>query len=144
MTPERLAFIKQLADSATPGRWEQCRHIPHIVHESAKCSGPALVTTEFMKDARFIAEARTAVPEMYDEIIRLYAEKEHLESRIDDELLYLSNANDEITRLKAALEKCKEQRNECANAFHDDLGKIIHEVAPKADAELDAILRGEG
>ena len=46
-------------------------------------------------------------------------------------------------RLLAVLSKAIEQRDYWMNAVYDDMGLIIHEKAPEANAELLAVAKGD-
>ncbi len=71
MTDERLKELWRLCAAATPGPWEHCgRNVVKSV------SGPSVAitfsaTVRRHENARFIAEARTAIPELLEEVRRL-------------------------------------------------------------------------
>lgn len=72
MTPSRLSELKELAAAATPGPWEPILNeggeeywLPHPFWTTTAC-GPCGEA-----NARFIAAARTAVPELVAEVERL-------------------------------------------------------------------------
>lgn len=67
---------------------------------------------------------------------------EALKALCDSKTFLLNQAKKEIDILKKQLDKCKRQRDEWVNVAYDDLGKVIHEIAPKLNAELDAIKLG--
>jgi hypothetical protein len=99
ISPSRLAEIKAAAEAATPGPWgfrlcgtDADPHIEEVIslaephpewceNDPATCPhGPSVLTTDcnvYTKDhdARFIALARTAVPELLAEVERLSADR---------------------------------------------------------------------
>lgn len=82
LTPERLARLRKLCETATPGPWEHGvgpygrdveaggELIAEVIEESAK---PRART-----DAELIAEARSALPALLDAIERLRSGLEHI------------------------------------------------------------------
>ncbi len=84
LTPEYLAYLREVADGAIPGPWDYMTNrvgdSPLIVTiYTDDPDDPTLIkplicfesSTENLPDAQFIAAARTAVPELLDEIERL-------------------------------------------------------------------------
>ena len=89
MTPERLAEIKARCETATPGPW--VHEVTSDVQRVGPCAGfedpydgggPRVVTTVIqawrkepgrLEDLRFIAHARTDVPDLVAEVERLRA-----------------------------------------------------------------------
>lgn len=80
MTTERLAELERITEVATPGPWRVLGGTPEAPCIGVGDSGNFLWWSEETKlpaqdraDARFIAEARTAVPELLAEVRRLQA-----------------------------------------------------------------------
>lgn len=82
MTPERIAELRALAEAATPGPWlPDMNRRPHGVgndYATLVTQGDALVCDTWNQpfsnaDGRFIAAARTALPEALDAIERVRA-----------------------------------------------------------------------
>jgi len=83
MTPSRLSELKELAEKATVGPWEPILNeggeeywLPHPFWTTTAC-GPC-----GEPNARFIAAARTAVPELVAEVERLTAHVDELSEKI--------------------------------------------------------------
>lgn len=76
VTEEQRKKWRALADAATEGPWEP--HVPYQ-RDEAEGAGPnhdarsSLGLKRAQDDAAFIAEARTAVPALLDEVERLQA-----------------------------------------------------------------------
>ena len=79
MKPERIAELRELCDKATPGEWEKkydtnLVYAGRLVANAGGYSDSARTReTRLQNDANaaFIAAARTAVPELLDELERL-------------------------------------------------------------------------
>lgn len=84
MTPERIAELRRLAEAATKGPWE-AKEPAFMPGVKARVFGPGYAPKHDGKeclplaDAAFIAAARSAVPELLDEVERLRARCERLE-----------------------------------------------------------------
>lgn len=104
ITDEQLAEWRALCDKATPGPWRPERTIcgngerlyrvkypAHGLNEGASFEIAHLVTTEGGleqqgHDARLVATARTAMPQLLEEVERLRAEVERMEELYYDAL----------------------------------------------------------
>jgi hypothetical protein len=71
MTPERIAELRALAESAVPGPWRATQYAT-VWSEGAETRVADTVGSSH-GDARFIAAARTALPEALDAIERVRA-----------------------------------------------------------------------
>ena len=76
MKPERIKQLRELCEKATPGPWEQCKDDPWCVWvmNGDKDGFNLLAECGWIDNdwnAAFIAAARTAVPELLDEVERL-------------------------------------------------------------------------
>ena len=84
MTPDRIKGLRRLCDAATPGPWdnEKCEWVyakvprgrPNgemIAQALGGPSGKNLTREQCIQNAAFIAAARTAMPELLDEVSRL-------------------------------------------------------------------------
>ncbi len=82
MTPERLSALRTLAAAATPGPWEADLDAETEAYDPKICANGHVVADlgdeAEWDDARFIAAARAAVPELCDEVERLLAQVELL------------------------------------------------------------------
>lgn len=95
ITPEQLAEWRDLCDASTPGTWrvDECDStmealdgdysVHGIISDASAETNGYVVETDAgfypprLKDARFIAAARTAVPALLDEVTRLQEELGH-------------------------------------------------------------------
>ncbi|HEU4641258.1 MAG TPA: hypothetical protein VFS44_02305 [Gemmatimonadaceae bacterium] len=139
LTAERLAEIKQRADAATPGPWWTRDHGNHPPNTLSGVSifappdarpfkgnlvaftGTADIYEDGQRDAAFISEARTDVPDLVAEIERLHA----LIERITPEMV------DTVRRIAGVMESTVITRAR-------DEAKLLHALA-----DLLAALRGD-
>lgn len=74
MTPKRIAELRALCEKATPGPWyESMTYTPSVF---PKDSTTAVAFDLLKTDMNFIAAARTAVPELLDEIERVQKQRD--------------------------------------------------------------------
>jgi hypothetical protein len=78
MKPERLEELKRICEAATDGPWryEKKEHWPDCAKRPDYIDGVWLAHDDFLEvhdegEAKFIAEARTAIPELLAEVERL-------------------------------------------------------------------------
>jgi len=87
MTPEKLSRWKKLAEAATEGPWTYSGYFadahfgidPLFFYSQGETDFPKSITED---DLSFIAEARTAVPELIAEVERLQRELEDAKDEI--------------------------------------------------------------
>lgn len=131
MTPERLAEIEALVAAATPGPWSDCGdgdilgdNDEIIVGTTIFLRNPSESDREYrLKDAGFIAAARTAVPELLAEVRRLEAELAEQERVLLQEragLLAHRDAQQRAEARVAELEALWAEHEFCAPDDYDD------------------------
>jgi len=91
MTPERIAELRKLCEEATKGPWFveslsnniiYCQKGNYIAQTWPRLKKDG--STDYLSviyDTKFIAAARTALPELLDEVERLIAENKRLEEK---------------------------------------------------------------
>lgn len=112
MTPERIEELRSLCNAATPGPWVQ--QGSNVI---APETGEDVAYYCAMRDAEFIAAARTALPEALAEIERLRAAMQAL---IEGEQ-YRIFTQDEFYCVHGI--SCCE---ECSNCFDDYLQNVLY------------------
>ena len=75
MNEKRIEELRAMCDTATPGPWIRERWSIDTVNERV------VATANMQLDAAFIAAARTALPELLDEVERLETEAEEAKKK---------------------------------------------------------------
>jgi hypothetical protein len=109
MTPERLAEIKAAAEWATPGEWWPVPYDGEGYQVDTKVGCVADCGESFRPemDARFIALARTAIPELVAEVARLQKSYGFLRSTLAMEERVCDDKKARLARAVGALRKIK-------------------------------------
>lgn len=125
MAPDRVAELRALADAATPGPWTlydrgvgwEVSELPDV-HDGTTFNRP---------DAEFVAAARTAIPELLDDVEQLRAQR--------------GDAFREIERLEGQLDRVRELADDL-DATDDEGWGAPAEIAGALRRALDG--GGEG
>lgn len=96
MTPDRLKYLRELADKATPGPWRVWWNAEHKIFISTEESCEQVVLfcvdkpypdwdsiKELGPNARFVAQSRTALPELISAYEKLRGENEILKKKVE-------------------------------------------------------------
>jgi hypothetical protein len=104
-TKARRDELRRIADAATPGPWtaEHMRENDYAAQVVAGSDGPIAdlehaYDEQDMTDATFIAEARTAVPALLDEVDRLEAALRKIEELANEHSLRSTVAISQVAR----------------------------------------------
>lgn len=107
MTPARIAELRALADAATPGPWDGTDYSVSG-QTDGRSQFVAAVSCEvydsnprYAQDSAFIASARTAVPELLDEVERLRDALEEISASAGRCDAYAEGPNDNECRRPA-------------------------------------------
>lgn len=134
MTPSELTRLKEICEKATPGPWYvQLEKDPMInsiwsselpegsneiwTDQSICALGETVAATSRcgLTNAQFIAEARTALPKLIEEVERLKKENAHLVTEVENIQKAMCDYNpdiqlaDENSRLRERVAKMREQ-----------------------------------
>jgi hypothetical protein len=102
LTPETLAELRRLHETATPGPWyhDENEDFVYTRDEFGDADGEIRCDTDCDEaDAAFIAATRNALPDLLDEIERLRAENGRLRLAVAKATISAAKALDEVEAL---------------------------------------------
>lgn len=102
MTPEELASIEALANSATPGPW-RVDHSGDVVYDEPYVGVVGVAENLSEDDAAFIAAARQAVPTLVAEVKRFEFDLEEASAFAMGNVHAVNALHEQIKELKAEL-----------------------------------------